>query len=373
MVLGGSKAVRAARLAYLALVLYQMVMAIWAVVGSKLLRGNEAGVPLAAFLAGRHFVASSALGTIAVVQHGRAALMPQRSDLFRVGVAGMLAQYGSPMFYLFGLQYLPPTIGSIFDGPLIPLLVFVMAVSIGVERLPGKVSQRIAVALALCLSSGGAVLLILASAGAEGVPSDEAEAEMLLIADAAEPQAMPSADAGTPVQAGASTGIFFIALISLFLEAACLSASFIIQKPLATKYKLFPFAFWMSFSGLCCVVFHLALYEEGGLFFNIFRLYSACIDSPSFLLAMLYNALAISVINTLCIAFANATLPSSVVALGACVQPGFTLLLDVYLYGADFTPVHVLALCIVGLGIKLFTDNNSVAAVSLQKASTLPS
>lgn len=318
-------------LAYAALGLYQMLMALWAAIGSKSLKGDT--VPVSVFLLGRHCLAASALAAISIWQYGPSSLIPRKEDRWRIAIAGVLAQYGSPMFYLYGLQFVPPTIASIFDGPFIPLVVYVMAVSVGAEVLPKLSKDRLGVAIALALASGGAATLILVSGG-------DSETESVEVSTGADD----------------SNGMFNIAIICLILEASSLGASIIMQKPVVSKYKLFPFACWISLSGLVSCIFHLTFVGDGVLS-SMFSLIEMCNKSTPFFGALLYNALALTLINSLCIAYANATVPSSVVALAACVQPGLTLMLDVTIYGAPFSVWHLVALAMVAIGISMFNKH----------------
>jgi drug/metabolite transporter (DMT)-like permease len=337
----GSRVVAAHAAAYLALVVYQLVMAVWAVVGSRLLN-SEAAVPLATFLLGRHLVASSVLGCVACWLYGRRSLLPQRDDVPAIALAGVLAQWASPVFYLWALRHLPATISAIFDGPFIPVLVYVMAVALGVEVLPAGARQRMSVFFSLVLSCGGAALIIVAPSAAGG--------------------------AAASASVEAAGGVRALALLALLVEALALALSLIVQKPLATKYPLFAFACWMSLSGLVSIAVQAVVAEELGLSGCLALLVHMLRTSRPFLVATLYNALGISVINALCSAFANSLLPSSLVALAACLQPAFTLLLDVAAYGAPLHLEHVAGLAAVGLGIRMFTRNSAAAATAASAA-----
>ncbi|GBG30364.1 Hypothetical Protein FCC1311_065832 [Hondaea fermentalgiana] len=332
---------RTVKLAYGALALYQSLMAFWAAIGSKSLQG-EVGVPVSVFLFGRHCLAATALAMLSLWKHGAESLIPRPEHRARIFMAGVLAQYASPMCYLFGLMFVPPTIASIFDGPFIPLFVYVMAISVGAEVLPKLAKDRLGVAISLALASGGAATLILVSGG---------EVEF----DGVEPE--PVTDAQVQgASANEGDDMFMIAIVSLALEAAALGASIIMQKPVVTQYQLFPFACWVSASGMLCCFFHL-MFIGDGVFASIVQLLEACKASNAFFGALLYNALALTLINTLCIAFANASVPSSVVALAACVQPGLTLMLDVAVYDAPFSIWHLAALGMVAIGISMFNKH----------------
>lgn len=321
--------------AYLALIVYQLVMAMWAVFGSRMLN-SEAAVPLATFLLGRHLVASSVLGCAACWLYGRRSLVPQLGDVPTIALAGVLAQWASPVFYLWALRHLPATISAIFDGPLIPVFVYVMAVALGVEVLPAGARKRLSVLLALVLSCGGAAIIV-AAPSASGSPSGGAEGEG---------------------EGAAVGGVRALALLALLVEALALALSLIVQKPLAMKYPLFAFACWMSLSGLVSIAVQAIVVEELGLLGCLELLVHMLRTSRPFLVATLYNALGISVVNALCSAFANSLLPSSLVALAACLQPVFTLLLDVAAFGAPLHLEHVAGLIAVGLGIRMFTRNS---------------
>jgi len=329
-----SKTSTGALAAYGCLMLYQSLMAFWAAVGSKALSSSSSSsepLPVSVFLFGRHLVASASLAALGFATHGRKGMIPQEEHRVRVFVAGVLAQCASPMFYLYGLQFVAPTIASIFDGPCVPLMVYAMAVVVGAEVMPAALNNRLKVLGGLAMASGGAVLLIVASGGQES-------------------------DAGGT--GGEEGEMFNVAIFSLFLEAACLSASLIMQKPIANLYPLFPYSFWICFGGLMGCVFHL-MFIGDGLLAGFSALRIACAENHGIFFALLYNAYALTLINTLCLSYANSMLPSSTVALGACVQPALTLALDIFIYGADLRMMHIVGIAGIALGLNLFLKSSS--------------
>eukprot|EP00516_Mucochytrium_quahogii_P009015 CAMPEP_0203782636 /NCGR_PEP_ID=MMETSP0099_2-20121227/11188_1 /ASSEMBLY_ACC=CAM_ASM_000209 /TAXON_ID=96639 /ORGANISM=" , Strain NY0313808BC1" /LENGTH=352 /DNA_ID=CAMNT_0050684329 /DNA_START=361 /DNA_END=1419 /DNA_ORIENTATION=- len=315
---------QSAFLAYAAILVYQTVMSVWAVNGSNVTEGGT--FPLALFLVGRHMLASSALAGLACYKYGLASLIPESDDIKYIFIAGMFAQYMSPMFYLYGLQFVPATIGSIFDGPLIPVLVFVLAIVSRTEVLPESWSGRTGIVSGLCLTCGGVMFLIIAS-GSGGDTSTAIDSQ------------------------------FYLAVTSLFCEAFALSISILLQRPLAKKYRLLPFAFWISFSGLVASFLQVAFYEDGSIGL-LGVLYQKLFNSNQLLFALLYNALLISVVNNLCLAYASEHLPSSIVAMGSCIQPVITLFLEVFFFAKPLNLSHGAALGAIAAGVHLFQKFN---------------
>lgn len=313
--------------AYGALVVFQLNMSLWASLGSKALLGAD--VPIVGFLFGRHLLTSLALGGVGATRG--LSLKPERGDVTRLFAAGLLAQFVSPVFYMWGMRYVAPTVGSILDGPCVPLIVYAIVVAAGLEQLPRSRRGRVGVLASLAMAILGAGLLIATSGNPSLEPGLEPDPE--------------GADAE-------SSGMFWAAVVSLAVEASCLSASLVLQKPLAQKYELVPFGLWISLAGLVACASHLAAF--GGIA-AVLRLLAACASSPAYLAALLFNTFANSLANTLLLAFAQQRLPSSVVAMAACLQPALTLALDAVFFGATVSLANACALALVACGTYSFT------------------
>jgi len=320
-------------LAYTALASTQVVMAMWNVVGSKLVN-HDVDLPLIVFVTGRQLVASVLLGVAAAIKHGPDCVMVQRKHIRATVASSIMGQYMSPIFYLYGLQAVSATLASIFDGPLVPIIAYVIALCVGAEALPTLMIERKIVLSAMFLATSGAALLIFSLGDSSGDGTED----------------------GDEYVSTGSSKLYVLALAALFIEAASLSTSIVIQKPLTIVYPLLSYSFRSCLGGFIMAAIHVSLWVPGGFVTNMLLLVNACIESWHFRTALLMSSVGNSLLNTLFTAVANSRLPSSTVALGACLQPIFTLILEVLLTDATFTAVELFSFVVIAVGMYMFTQ-----------------
>lgn len=310
-------------LPYLGLVMSQAIMAGWSSVGNKAIN-KEDGIHVAVFLVVRLFITFLTLGAMLVFR-SRDNLLPDAGDTKAIVLVGFLYQCLSPIFFLKGLRYVTGTIGSLFDGPLVTILVYLLAVYFKLEKIPKSPKLRLQLGVSLALTIGGATATILA-ADSSFSPDDNHESNH-------------------------STSL---GLLYLMIESIGQSAGLVLGKPLLIRYNVKQFSTWTVLVGFVCCLCMVLVSQRDTFFTQIGNLVFACTTSASYAFALLYGALASGVLNTLLVSYCNAKLPSSVVAVSACLQPMIALALDYYVYGIAIKSIHGIAFCMIIVGMRLF-------------------
>jgi len=302
-------------------------MAVWAVFGSKAM---DPDVPVSVFLLMRLVIGSAFFACVIFRETGNFSFIYKLTDIgcaSKIFISGLLAQYASPVLYFSGALTTPGTMAAIFDGPVIPLMVFVIAVGSGVEKLPDNSHACCVVVGGLGMAAAGAGLLVVVSSSGES--------------------------GGSLLSPG---------VVKLFFEALAPSCSLIIQKDICHRFSVYEFSFMLTASAIVCCSLHIMVLENYSIYEFAIQFVNKCLDNHALLLAFLYNVVAVAGLNMMLLVYANTRLPSSIVSMGACMQPVIALFLEVLFHGVHISYGHFFAVSLVFGGIKLFSDSNNNAA-----------
>jgi len=319
-------------LAHAAAAATQLIFAGWNILGTLALR--DSADPMGLILI-RQFGSGAVLALVAVSQSQL--VFPEPPHLATIMWFGFIGGCVMPVCFTYGLQLTTPTIGSIFDGPLMPVSTSAIALACGIESLAqGRKGQQQLGSIALAVIS--AIVLVLNTRH-------------------------PSSPSTAP-------HTFAFGCLLLVIESMAMAAVLILQKPLLEHYSGALTLFWVNIIGACFNTILVTFGEEGGLP----RVFSDLLmgqHSPIILIAIAYLVLVEGPIAFGLISYANSKLPSSSVALYACGQPVFTCILTYLLLGETVNPLQAAgAIGVIAglwLNIATATSNDTVteyAAVS---------
>jgi drug/metabolite transporter (DMT)-like permease len=303
-------------LAKLAMVIVQTIAAGWNVLGSVALTTQEIS-PLT-FALVRMVLATFFLSVVARWTSPGSRFVPEGRDCARVLCVGLSSGFIMPVAAIYGLQMTTPTTLAIYDGPLFPVCVFALTLCIGVERLSPRHACRQISGVLLAVSGALAVLL-----GTESTVNE--------------------ANPGSSYVLGNSI---------LVAESVALSVGLVLQKPLLTRYSIPHISMWTWAVGACATACFIGV-QSGGLFSALAAFTGTVASSTTVLGAVVYLVLLHTSASFLLSGFANRTLPSSTVALFACLQPVLTALLEVAILNKTIAPQQVVGAALIACGLVL--------------------
>jgi drug/metabolite transporter (DMT)-like permease len=145
--------------AHLACLGVQTIFSGWNILGSVAL--NEGSASPMTYTLIRGIGSSILLGSICAFYLKVDPLLPQHWDIPRILLFGMVGGSVMPVFFLFGLQLTTPTVSAIYDGPLMPVVVLILTVGCGIERLPKLCLETLKLIGFVAISVCGAIMIIL--------------------------------------------------------------------------------------------------------------------------------------------------------------------------------------------------------------------
>jgi drug/metabolite transporter (DMT)-like permease len=228
---------------------------------------------------------------------------PTEGDLSRVLLVGLVSGFVMPVAAIYGLQMTTPTTVAIYDGPLYPIFVFVLALCLGAERL-SKISA-VKQIFSVVLATLGALAVVLDSnSTAIREAAEEAATKQELV-----PQ-------------------YVMGNLLLTVESIALAVGLVLQKPLLMKYPIANVSLWTWLVGASTTSIYMTATQPGGVYSAVTSLVQALQKSAIATQALLYVAVLHTSVSFLLSGYSNRVLSSSTVALFACTQPVLTALLE---------------------------------------------
>lgn len=311
--------------AMILLIIVQLCFSVFAVFGASALELAPSVTPLA-FTAGRQIIAVWTLIPIALIVEGR--VNPKTSDYGRIVIVGILGGVFVPDFYLIGLQLTDPTSASLFDGPIIPLTCYTLAVLIGVERLPKTCKARMLTIGFLLMAAFGAIIILLGGGKSKSLKENDTT------------QGMSSKLLGWTL---------------LFGESLSVAISLIVSKDLCTRYPPVTFSLWCTIIGMIVNCMIVTFTTNDGAIMQTIELVNACSLSWRYMGALFYVSMMNTVFVLVVSSFANSILPSSTVSLMSCLQPAITLILQYMVRSTPIRLTQMFGVMILGNGMLLHT------------------
>lgn len=256
--------------AKLALCVYQLILAMWNLMASYVLKSVEGQFTVSDFLFLRQLFTATILWVIsASVEVVNFNKISQRTKI-KLFFCGLFGCFVTQHAYVFGLMLTSPTAISLFDGPLTPIAVFLLALLIGLEHAGRTMKDFFQQFLPIIATVSGAALVLM------GVSQGLDESEV------------------TVNSRDTQYKLYGIPL--LFVECLSMATTIILQKLLLNAVpQYFLVAVMYSVGTISCAVFIL-LVERKSLLVLLTAAFIELTVNPPFLLGLIYSVLIHSVL-----------------------------------------------------------------------------
>ena len=286
---------------------------------------------------------------------GRIQLPSLRSAEFaKLVVGGVTGGCLVQLLYLQGLIMTSPTTTAVWDGPLLPVIVFCIAILRGTEKLYNPV-WRIATLILTC--SGSCLVLFsdyhhrLEEGGSHNSDSTELAANKR----------------------------FLLGNLVILFQDFCHALMAIVQRELR-QFPPLTLTSWLFGIGVVANLIVVVVTPDTSVSSVITKATRALLESHQFLVGLAFAVVVMSAFTYSILSYASRHLESSVVTLFAAAQPPITVALESFFFGTPICASKRVGIFMVCCGMYFFTNLSTKSTMEHQplkagkrKSSSLPS
>jgi len=332
-----------------ALTLSQFLFSGWHVLGAQVLH-SAPGLHVGSFTVIRQIFSYIVLLIASRWKEGHIPF-PQKMNLqFKIVAAGVCGGSLMPLFYLSGLIHTTPTVTAVWDGPFLPVLVFIATLFLGIERLSAKPLQQIS---SLLLTVMGSLLVLVGdfhhhkAAHMELETWHDGRAHEFLLGNAL--------------------------LFAMILSYAAMA---MIQKDLSEYFLPLTLTSWIfgvgAVANVLLVVF-VGKYLPGGAV-TLMGVYEetrhAMATSTTFIMGLLYAVFCLTALCNSVLSYASKYLDSSLVVLFCALQPPITVVMEYFAFNKAIGAKKIIGMIAVGIGMVYFTSYKKEGSVTHSRGSS---
>lgn len=234
-----------------------MILSIWNLIAGDVLASVENTIDVPQFLFLRQLFTTAVLFAMSSWTESPSLRSLPTAAILKLILCGVLGIFVISYAYFFGLLLTDPTSMSLFDGPLVPVAVFILALISGSEKFaPTWRGVLLQFTPTVVCASGATAVLVATSRGREE-------------------------DVGE--------GYGWMAVGLLCLECFCMAASIVLQRSLTQMIPPFALAAYMYFTGTVCSVLYLGGIRGLNLVEVVVVAFREAMDKPVFGLGLAYS------------------------------------------------------------------------------------
>mmetsp|Transcript_24499 Transcript_24499/g.35857 ORF Transcript_24499/g.35857 Transcript_24499/m.35857 type:complete len:434 (+) Transcript_24499:64-1365(+) len=360
-----------------AMAISQSIYSGWHILGARVLK-SVPEVHVVSFTVVRQILSYLVLVVVARCKEGHIPLPTSKSERYMLLMGGCCGACFMPLFYLSGLMHTTPTVAAVWDGPMLPVLMFVITLALGIEQL-NKHNLFVQV-ISLATTVLGSMLVLLGDFHHHKTSHQEldmwdkgkfyefingnimlaamvgsysvmclAQRSMASGGNSASPPTSPSSRRTSPTSpSGPSSGT---------------------ANKITDDYPPLTLTSWFFGVGAVCNIVLVAIFGSsipGGV--TLYQVYDEISQamfyedhSGFFCLGLLYAVCLMSAFINVSVSYSSKYLESSVVTLFSAGQPPITVLLEHFLFGKAITDFKIMGMFMVAFGMFFFTSSkNSV-------------
>lgn len=276
------------------------------------------------------------------------------AEFAKLVVGGVTGGCLVQLLYLQGLIMTSPTTTSVWDGPLLPVIVFCLAILRGTEKLYNplwRIATLILTCSGLCLVLFGDYHHRLGGGGDHNIDSSEMTANRR----------------------------FLLGNIVILFQDFCHAFMAIVQRELR-RFPPLTLTSWLFGIGVVANLIVIVVTPGTSVSSVISKTMRALLESHQFIVGLAFAVVVMSAFTYSILSYASRHLESSVVTLFAAAQPPITVALESFFFGTPICVSKRVGISMVCCGMYFFTDLSTKGTmehhplkIGKRKSSSLPS